>query len=115
MDAGEALADLVLVVDAATCAGDVDVTVTNSGSEDANNVVVRVFGGDPSAGGMALGEATIGSLPAGMSLMLGIDIGARTRDVTIWAVADPNDQIEECNDANNVVQGPALKCNSEPH
>jgi hypothetical protein len=30
-------------------------------------------------------------------------------------VVDPDDRIDECNDANNVVEGPMLTCSSEPH
>jgi hypothetical protein len=115
VDAGEALADLSLVVDSANCAGKIEVTVTNQGASAASNVVVRVYAGDPSAGGMTLGENTLPSIAAGESAMLTIDIGAQSRDVTVWAVADPADQIAECNDANNVVQGPKLACSGEPH
>jgi hypothetical protein len=115
VDAGDALADLVVTVDSADCGGDVKVTVTNNGAEDATNVVVRAYAGDPSAGGEVLGEATLPSVPAGQSQMVTIDAGALERTVTIWVIADPDDVIEECNDANNVVQGPELQCSSEPH
>jgi hypothetical protein len=115
VDPGEALADLVAVIDSAMCAGDVHVTVTNNGADDASNVVVRIYAGDPSAGGEVLGEATIDSIPAGESAMVTVDIGAQQRTVTLWVIVDPDDMIEECNDANNVVQGPELVCSTEPH
>jgi hypothetical protein len=115
VDPGEALADLVVVVDSATCAGDVHVTVTNNGAEDATNVVVRVYAGDPSAGGEVLGETNIDQIPAGGSAEVTIEVGGLQRTVTIWVIADPADAIAECNDANNVVQGPELVCSSEPH
>jgi len=115
VDPGEALADLVAVIDSAMCAGDVHVTVTNNGAEDAMNVVVRIYAGDPSAGGEVLGESTIDSIPAGESAMVTVDIGAQQRTVTLWVIVDPDDTIEECNDANNVVQGPELVCSTEPH
>jgi hypothetical protein len=112
---GDALADLLATVDSASCSGDVSVTVTNQGTDAANHVVVRVYAGDPTAGGEVLGETTIEALAAGASTSLNIDAGSITRDVTIWAIADPDDSVEECNDANNVVEGPALVCTSEPH
>ncbi len=115
VNAGDALADLLAKVDSASCSGDVAVTVTNQGADAANHVVVRVYAGDPTAGGEVLGETTIDTLAAGASTSVSIDVGSITRDVTIWAIADPDDSVEECNDANNVVQGPALLCTSEPH
>jgi hypothetical protein len=111
---GEALADLVAVVDSANCSGAIAVTVTNQGAEAASNVVVRVYAGDPTAGGEVLGETTIDSLPAGGSSSVTINAGAISRNVTIWAIADPDDTIKECNDANNVVEGPSLMCKNEP-
>jgi hypothetical protein len=115
VDPGDALPDLAVVVDSADCAGDVVVTLSNNGSEDATNVVVRVYAGDPSTGGEVLGETTVPALPAGESVGVMIDVGALERTVTIWVIADPDDVITECNDANNVVKGPELQCSSEPH
>ena len=112
---GDALADLVATIDSAKCSGAVAVTVTNQGADAATHVVVRVYAGDPTAGGEVLGETTIDALAAGASSSVTIDVGSITRNVTIWAIADPDDTVEECNDANNVVQGPDLMCTSEPH
>jgi len=110
VDPGDALADLVVTVDSAVCSGEVEITVTNNGAEEATNVVVRVYAGDPSAGGEVLGETTIDSIPPGASVMATVTFGALNRTVVIWVIADPEDLIEECNDANNVVQGPELAC-----
>jgi len=110
VDPGEALADLVVTIDSANCMGDVKVTVTNNGSHDAANVVVRIYAGDPATGGAVLGQSTIDSLPAGESTMLTVSIGEQARTVTLWAVVDPNDEVKECNDANNVVKGPVIIC-----
>jgi hypothetical protein len=111
---GEALADLVAVVDSANCSGKIGVTVRNDGAQAATHVVVRVYAGDPTAGGQVLGETTIDSIAAGDSVSVTIDTGAISRNVTIWAIADPDDTVRECNDANNVVEGPALMCKDEP-
>ncbi|HEV8551614.1 MAG TPA: CARDB domain-containing protein, partial [Polyangiaceae bacterium] len=115
VDAGEALADLLATVDFAKCSGDVKVTVTNNGTDDATDVVVRVYAGDPSAGGKVLGEKTVDSIAAGDSAAVSFDVGTQTRDVTLWVVADPDDAVKECNDANNIAPGPHLVCSSEPH
>jgi len=115
VDAGDALADLSVVVDSAKCSGTIKVTVTNEGSDTATDVVVRVYAGDPSSGGKVLAEGTIDSLAAGDSQSVTLDGATQSRNVTIWAVVDPDDAIVECNDANNVVQGPMLTCSTEPH
>ena len=115
VDAGDALADLAVVVDSAKCSGTIKVTVTNEGSDTATNVVVRVYAGDPSSGGKVLAEDTIDSLAPGDSQSITLDGGTQTHNVTIWAVVDPDDAILECNDANNVVEGPMLTCSTEPH
>ena len=112
---GDALADLLVTVDSAKCTGAVAVTVTNQGADAATHVVVRIYAGDPTAGGELLGEATIDTLAAGDSTSVTVNVGSLSRDVTIWAIVDPDDTVQECNDANNVVQGPALMCTSEPH
>jgi len=78
VDPGEALADLVVTIDSASCAGDVKVTVTNNGSHDAANVTVRIYAGDPAAGGTVLGQSVIDSLPAGQSAMITVSIGVRS-------------------------------------
>ncbi|HEY3496761.1 MAG TPA: CARDB domain-containing protein [Polyangiaceae bacterium] len=115
VDAGDALADLAVEVDSANCAGDIEVTVTNQGSDTASDVVVRVYAGDPTSGGKVLAEETIDEIEAGDSESITLDGGTQDRNVTIWAVVDPDDTIAECNDANNVVEGPMLTCSSEPH
>jgi hypothetical protein len=115
VDGGDALADLAVVVDSANCAGTITVTVTNNGAEDADDVIVRIYAGDPSSGGKVLGDESIDSIPAGESETVTVAGGEQNRNVTIWAVVDPDDSIEECNDANNIVKGPDLVCSSEPH
>jgi hypothetical protein len=115
VDAGDALADLAVEVDSANCAGDIEVTVQNLGSDTATDVVVRVYAGDPSSGGKVLAEETIDELEAGDSETITLEGGRQDRNLTIWAVVDPDDQITECNDANNVVEGPMLMCSDEPH
>jgi hypothetical protein len=116
VDGGDDLPDLAATVDAALCSGDVTATVTNLGSDEATDIVVRVYAGDPSSGGQVLGEETIeGPLGPGEDETITIDVGPQARNLTVWVVADPDDAITECNDANNVAQGPSLICDDEPH
>ncbi|HWP07686.1 MAG TPA: CARDB domain-containing protein [Polyangiaceae bacterium] len=114
VDAGQELADLSIEIDSAKCSGEVKVTVTNEGSDAASDVVVRVYAGDPSSGGKVLAEETIDELDAGASETITLQGGAQARNVTVWAVVDPDDTVEECNDANNLVEGPMLMCRDEP-
>jgi subtilase family serine protease len=89
--------------------------VTNTGSDEATDIVVRIYAGDPSSGGQVLGEDTIeGPLEPGEDETITIDVGQQSRNLTIWAVADPDDAITECNDANNVDEGPTLDCDEVP-
>ena len=114
--AGEELPDLAITVDSGACTGDVGVTVSNTGSEEVSDVVVRIYAGDPSSGGEVLGEITIdGPIAPGDSESATVDIGGQNRNLTLWGVADPDDSVEECNDANNIAPGPTISCDSEPH
>lgn len=117
VEGGEALADLRLVIDSATgcSAPRVTVTVTNDGAAPVENVLVRIYAGDPSAGGQAIGETTIaGPFEPGESATVTIRLSTLNRTVTIWGIADPLNTIEECNDANNRARGPELVCDDIP-
>ena len=85
-------------------------TVTNVGSRPATDVVVRFYAGDPDLGGAVVGETTIpGTLGPGES-QVAEAIGASIRygsPVVVHAYADPDNAIEECNDANNAGQADA--------
>jgi hypothetical protein len=115
VDAGEELPDVSIAIDADDCDGEVEVTVTNDGSSNVSDVVVRVYAGDPSAGGELLGEGTVpGPIAPGESDSVIVDVGSIVLNVTLWGVADPLDAIVECNDANNIVEGPYLECDIIP-
>ena len=95
VDAGDALADLAIEVDSANCAGNIEVTVQNLGSDSATDVVVRVYAGDPASGGKVLAEESIDELEAGDRETITLDGGSQTRNVTIWAVVTRR-QNREC-------------------
>lgn len=111
---GAQLADLRLELGAPSgpCATTkVAVLVHNDGSLPAENVLVRLFAGDPSAGGNAIGEATVvGPITPGSSASVDVMLDNLGRDITVWGIADPLDAIAECNNANNVDEGPAVPC-----
>ncbi|HET9957985.1 MAG TPA: CARDB domain-containing protein, partial [Polyangiaceae bacterium] len=95
--------------------GDVEINVENRGGTSASDIVVRIYAGDPSSGGELLGEALVaGPLEPGDSITEHVDVGPLTRDIRLWAWADPADSIAECTDANNLAEGPLLNCNVIP-
>src|SRR5690606_36335664 len=100
VSAGERLADLALelgtVKDMCTANTTVAAKVTNSGSLAAKDVLVRVFAGNPSAGGQAIGEATITeTIAPGQSVTIDVPVGNANRNITLWGIADPLDAIKE--------------------
>jgi hypothetical protein len=107
VDSGDMQADLRIEVTSVTndCPPDVDATVFNDGSLEAANVVVRFYSGDPNQGGTPLQEFTIaGPIPAGGSATLSETLTAfngSALNATIFAIVDPDNAIEECNDGNN--------------
>ncbi|MGC4063723.1 MAG: CARDB domain-containing protein [Polyangiaceae bacterium] len=91
----------------------IDFTLYNDGSLPVSNVLVRIFAGDPSSSGTVLGETVVAGPIAPASSATGqVTAAALSRDVVVWGVADPKDEVPECNDANNIDQGPALNCGS---
>lgn len=104
---GPTTADLTLSLDAVEgeCSDKrVDYTVTNNGSEASGPVTVRFYAGDPDAGGESLGEAQLQDVPAGQSVGASVQLSFPLRDITVHAVVDPDQLIEECNDGNNAAQ-----------
>lgn len=113
IEPGVALADLRLeVTKAAGCApAKVDFTLHNDGAISVSSVVVNLYAGDPSSGGALLGQTTVaGPIAAGQSAIGQITVPNVSRDIVVWGVADPSDLVVECNDANNIDQGPSLSC-----
>ncbi|MEM6954277.1 MAG: FG-GAP-like repeat-containing protein [Myxococcota bacterium] len=109
VSAGERLADLLVEVGAPTlrCSMtevDVPIAVRNEGTEDAMDVVVALYAGDPALGGEEIARVTLDeSVPAmGMaSTTVTLESFPRNRDIRIFAVVDPDNTVAECNDANN--------------
>lgn len=114
VEEGETVADLRLELGLATGPCDaklIEVTVTNDGSVAASDVLVRLYAGDPSAGGQPIGEATIDeTIEPGESVTIEIEINPLIRNITVFGIADPLDTIPECNDANNRDRGPQIIC-----
>jgi hypothetical protein len=114
VEEGETVADLRLEIGAASgpCAGKlVEVTVHNDGSVAASDVLVRLYAGDPSAGGQVIGETTIGeTIEPGESVTVQIELDSLQRTITVFGIADPLDAIAECNEANNRDTGPSITC-----
>lgn len=79
--------------------------MADAGSPPLANVEVRFFRGNPAAGGQLLGAAAASNLAAGgwadTAGVAWTPPGAG--DVTLYAVIDPNNTIEEATKANNVI------------
>jgi len=114
VDGGAQQADLTLSIlsTSGPCAAKtIAVRVDNQGSVAASDVLVRLYAGDPSAGGQPIGEVTIpGPIPPGTSMNTQVNVGALDRTITVWGVADPLGSIEECNNVNNIAQGLEIVC-----
>lgn len=118
VEEGETVADLRLELGAATgpCSAKVvEVTVTNDGSVAASNVLVRLYAGDPSAGGQVLAEVVIEeTLEPGDSATVEVELPALFRVIRVFGIADPLDVVPECNEANNRASGPQISCSEVP-
>ncbi|MFZ5889588.1 MAG: FG-GAP-like repeat-containing protein [Myxococcota bacterium] len=113
VEAGATLADLSIAINSAVgCSPPkASVTVTNQGSAPAADILVRIYAGDPSRGGQILGETIVpGPLAPGESVTISVTLETLYRNVVLYGVLDPLNTVTECNDANNVTQGPELRC-----
>ena len=79
-------------------------TVTNVGALAASDILVRIYAGNPEAGGWVMEELTIvGPLDPGKSEDFAVELTGfpSNTHIRLYATADPEDAIEECNNANN--------------
>ncbi len=112
---GEARAELSIdLEDVAGCPEPTaELTVTNNGSTGAEDVLIVLYAGDPSQGGIELTRLTLdepiapGAESSAMLKLAGFPQG---RDITVFAVVDPQDAIAECNDGNNRASLGPVKC-----
>ncbi len=109
VESGMQLADLEILVGEATvqCTSHiatVAVTVENSGVVTAHDIVIQLYAGNPAQGGTALAEHVLEDpLEPGSSLSMTLEAPnfPENRNVTIWGFIDPNDEVDECNEADN--------------
>jgi subtilase family serine protease len=117
VEGGARVADLRVEIESATGCSEpvVEVTVSNDGSAAAEDVLVRIYAGDPSRGGTLLGEETLrDALEPGDSESVTLELDPVSRDITVWAVVDPRNVVDECNEGNNRDAGPSLACDTVP-
>jgi hypothetical protein len=91
----------------------VDVVLCNRGSIAADGVTARLFAGNPDTGGLALADVSHkGTLaPDKCSTQTATLTGfPANRDIQVYGVVDPLDEIAECASKNNVDAAPALAC-----
>jgi hypothetical protein len=87
----------------------VPTTLSNFGSADVSDVVVRYFAGDPNAGGTPIEDVIIsGPVPANGTYSEDVTLTQHPRETvfTLWAIVDPDDAIFECSEGNNTAQAP---------
>jgi hypothetical protein len=121
VEPGHVRADLMVVMGGASAicpSAEVETTVSNAGTAAASDIVVRYYAGDPSQGGSVLYEERLKE-PLGPgeehSFVAVIPALPRGRSIAIWAVVDPDYEVDECNDANNkAVATDLLGCSSGP-
>jgi len=79
-------------------------TIRNAGLQDATNVVVRFFLGDPNAGGVQIGtDQVIASIPSGTSAPVSITHSfTGTGGRTIFVQVDPANAIAETSEIDNL-------------
>jgi hypothetical protein len=90
-------------VDCSTDVVRIDVTITNSGTTEATDLVLEIYAGDPANGGTSMAALEVADIAAGDSLTLTVDVEdfPQNRSVTFWGVIDPEDTVAECNEADN--------------
>jgi len=83
--------------------GSFSATVRNAGVRPAAGVVVRFYAGDPEQGGRRLAEVALEAplAPGEAQLVEGTTDTLRAQPVRFYAVADPDNVIMECDEANN--------------
>jgi hypothetical protein len=81
----------------------ITVTVASSGSEGLTSVGVRLYLGDPSAGGVSVGtDRRATSVPAGGSKTVSFPFTpAQLGTFRLFALVDPNDELMEFNELDN--------------
>jgi hypothetical protein len=116
VEAGDQAADLKLalgVLDLAACPdATLEVQLTNEGSRPAQGIVIRFYAGDPNQGGLPIGEHTISDiLDPGESVSPIITLANFPMyPITVWGWVDPDNAIPECDEADNLAEGPGGNC-----
>jgi hypothetical protein len=83
-----------------------EATVINvgDGAEPARGVRVRLFDGDPAAGGAQVGaDAVLGDLASGQTAAAAIEFTAAAGAYRLFMVVDPDDAVDESVETNNAV------------
>jgi CARDB len=93
----------------------VEVTIKNTGTADATDIVIEIFAGDPAAGGTSMLVYPVpGTLDAGETESFTVEVPGfpNGRSIVLWGVIDPENAIAECNEGDN--SDPAdnpIRCN----
>ncbi len=97
--------DIVLLKSMPTVGETITITATvkNTGLEASENVVVNFYDHDPSLGALPISSQTVATIPAGGSAPVSVTYqGQNTGAAYIYVVIDPNNQIPEVNESDNL-------------
>jgi hypothetical protein len=83
--------------------------VENKGAVQVEEVQVHLYAGQPSSGTPVLAAYTVGPVAANGSAEIDAEIDSGGRDLTIFAVANPELTISECDESNNSAET-EVKC-----
>lgn len=78
--------------------------VENSGTVRVEEVPVELYAGRPSAGGALLAVHRIGPVDGGGNKEIEVEIDSVGRDLTVFALVNPDSAISECDESNNTAQ-----------
>ncbi|MCH2111121.1 MAG: hypothetical protein MK135_17515, partial [Polyangiaceae bacterium] len=109
-------ADLSVVIDDVSGCPNVDLqfTVTNNGVAASTAFDVGIYAGDPEQGGVLQTTIRVSdAIEPGESLSQQVDVRVPTdRRLFLYAVVDPENEVEECNDGNNRAAVGPITCTS---
>ncbi|HET8933377.1 MAG TPA: VCBS repeat-containing protein [Polyangiales bacterium] len=78
--------------------------VENSGTVGVDEVPVELYAGRPSGGGALLAVHRIGPVDSGGNKEIEVEIDSVGRDLTVFALVNPDSAISECDESNNTAQ-----------
>jgi CARDB len=83
--------------------------VQNDGNVRVEEVSVALYAGQPSSSASPLAVQHVGPIEAHASAEVDADVDTLNRDLTLFAIVNPDSTVEECDESNNSAQT-QIKC-----